>query len=83
MGNAYARTGELAQAVAAYQGALKYRPEYPEVHNNLGTVLRRLGRLDEAREQYHLALQYRPAYPQAQRNLAALGGSEDASAIQN
>jgi len=83
MGNAYARTGELAQAVAAYQGALKYRPEYPEVHNNLGTVLRRLGRLDEAREQYHLALQYRPDYPQAQRNLAALGGSEDASAIQN
>jgi tetratricopeptide (TPR) repeat protein len=83
MGNAYARTGELAQAVGAYQGALKQRPEYPEAHNNLGTVLRRLGRLDEAGEHYRLALRYRPDYPQARRNLAALVGSEAVPAIQN
>jgi Flp pilus assembly protein TadD len=70
------------QAVAAYQAALKYRPEYPEAHNNLATVLRRLGRLEEARKHYALALQYRPDYPQARRNLAALSASQDVPAIQ-
>jgi Flp pilus assembly protein TadD len=70
------------QAVGAYEEALKQRPEYPEVHNNLATVLRRLGRLEEARKHYGLALQYRPDYPQARRNLAALVGSQDVPSIQ-
>jgi Flp pilus assembly protein TadD len=61
---------------------LKYRPEYPEAHNNLATVLRRMGRVDEAREHYRLALQYRPDYPQARRNLAALLESQDAPPTQ-
>ena len=30
-----------------YQSALRYRPEHPEAHNNLATVLRRLGRLEK------------------------------------
>jgi Flp pilus assembly protein TadD len=62
---------------------LKYRPEYPEAHNNLGTVLRRLGRIEEARQHYDLALQYRPDYPQARRNLAALVESQDTPSIQD
>jgi len=82
LGNAYAQSGELLQAVAAYEAALKFRPAYPEALNNCGSILRRLGRIAEAREHYRLALQYRPDYPQAQRNLAALGGSQDAPAMQ-
>jgi len=49
--------------VAGISRSIEYRPEYPEAHNNFGSVLRRLGRLDEAREQYHLALQYRLTIP--------------------
>jgi len=78
----HAQTGQLLQAVAAYDEALRYRPEYPEAHNNLGTILRRLGRLEEARRHYGLALRYKPDYPQAQRNLAALVGSQDVPSIQ-
>ena len=81
LGNAYAQTGQLRQAVAAYEDALKYRPDYPEAHNNCGTILRRLGRIEEARAHYRLALQYRPDYPQARRNLAALVESGDVPAI--
>jgi Flp pilus assembly protein TadD len=70
------------QAVAAYEEALKYKADYPEAHNNCGTILRRLGHNEEARRHYGLALQYRPDYPQAQRNLAALVGSQEVPSIQ-
>jgi tetratricopeptide (TPR) repeat protein len=82
LGNAYAQTGQLLQAVAAYEEALKYKADYPEAHNNCGTILRRLGHNEEARRHYGLALQYRPDYPQAQRNLAALVGSQEVPSIQ-
>ena len=39
--------GIFLQAITAYQSALRYRPEHPEAHNNLATVLRRLGRLEK------------------------------------
>lgn len=60
------------EAVACYRTVLRILPDWPEVHNNLGTALRALDRYDEALAQYEMALRLLPAYPEALNNLGSV-----------
>ncbi len=40
----------------SYRRALLLKPDYPEIHNNLGYALQEQGKLDEAVESYHETL---------------------------
>ena len=55
-----------------YRQALRLRPEYPEVHNNLAIVLRAIGDRDGAAKHYRETLRLRPEYPEAHYNYAIL-----------
>jgi tetratricopeptide (TPR) repeat protein len=57
------------EALAAYQRALRDRPDYPEALNNLGTALERLGRPAEAAAAFRRALALRPDEPDWWGNL--------------
>jgi Tfp pilus assembly protein PilF len=48
--------GRLDDAERAYRRALALRPEYPELRNDLGSLLARTGRYDEALRELDLAL---------------------------
>ena len=60
------------------------RPDFAEVHNNLGAALKGLGRLDEAITAYGRAVAVKPDYPAAWSNLGEAlmkaGRLEDAEA---
>ena len=51
---------------------MRLRPDFAEVHNNLGNTLMQLGRLDEAQAQYEETLRLKPDYLPARNNLARL-----------
>jgi predicted O-linked N-acetylglucosamine transferase (SPINDLY family) len=63
--------GQLAEAEAAYRRILAIDAHQPEVHYNLGLVLRSRSRLQEAVDAYEKALELRPRFPQAVNNLGA------------
>ena len=60
LGMALGRLGRHDEAFAAYQRALRLRPDYPEALNNLGTTLEALGRPAEAAEAFRRALALQP-----------------------
>jgi Tfp pilus assembly protein PilF len=75
----YLNLGSVAptpqDALRAYQAAIRIRPDYADVHYNLGTVLARLGRTDQAVAAYREALRHDPQHESARFNLAnALAG---------
>ena len=61
--------GKLEEAVASFEKALTFRPDFAEAHNNLGNVLRELGRSEDAIASYRKALALNPNYVQAYSNL--------------
>jgi tetratricopeptide (TPR) repeat protein len=62
--------GQLDEAAAEYQAALRVNPNVPEVHYNLGLVWSRMpGRLTDAAAEYQAALRLRPDYADAHNNL--------------
>jgi tetratricopeptide (TPR) repeat protein len=63
------RAGRLDEAAAAYQQMLLLWPDVPELHINLGVVLKNQGKLDEAAEQYRQALALGPNLADAHNNL--------------
>jgi predicted O-linked N-acetylglucosamine transferase (SPINDLY family) len=69
MANAIRDQGNLAEAVRFYLEALKLKPDFAEVFNNLGNVLMEQGHLDKAILQIQKALQIKPDYPEAHNNL--------------
>jgi tetratricopeptide (TPR) repeat protein len=59
-----------AEAISAYEAALRIDPNYAEAHNNLGTALLNLpGRLPDAIAHYESAVRLKPAYTEAHYNL--------------
>lgn len=76
--------GRAAEALAAFDTALRLRPAYPEAHNNLGTALLRLGRAADAAAAFASALSYQADYAEAHCNLGLarqqLGQNADALA---
>lgn len=71
-GDIAVRSGRPAEALRCYQVALDHRPGDPELHNELGAVLRRLGRRAGAEEQFRAALVQLPGFTYAADNLAAV-----------
>ena len=65
----YLAANHLHQAEEAYRQALQFASDNPELHNNLGTVLKEQGRLDEARLAFERAIALRPDYASAHSNL--------------
>jgi predicted O-linked N-acetylglucosamine transferase (SPINDLY family) len=65
------QAGLFPQAVVTYRNALALAPDHPDLHNNLGVVLRLSGKLDEAMAAFRRAIALKPNYPEALNNLAA------------
>lgn len=65
------QAGRLEEAGLGYREILATHPDQPEVHYNLGIVLRTQGKLREAVSAYERALELRPHFPEAVNNLAA------------
>jgi tetratricopeptide (TPR) repeat protein len=68
--------GRLDEAIAYFQQALRFRPDFAEARNNIGNTMFLKGNLDEAAIHYRHALRLRPDYVEAHNNLGmALAGS--------
>ncbi|MGO8918797.1 MAG: tetratricopeptide repeat protein [Stellaceae bacterium] len=74
--------GEMEEAVAFYEAAVKAKPEAAELHYNLGLALSRLGRGIAAVDAYRRAARQRPELLPVQNNLGttllSLGRFEEA-----
>jgi len=57
-------------AIDSYQQALRIKPDYAEVHNNMGSVMKDKGDLEQAIESYQQALRIKPDYAVAHNNMA-------------
>jgi tetratricopeptide (TPR) repeat protein len=71
-GDELANSGQHDTAVERYREALKYRPDDPELHTNLGIELARLGLLNEAQSELEAAVRMNPSSQPAQTALSAL-----------
>ncbi|MEM9684421.1 MAG: tetratricopeptide repeat protein, partial [Pseudomonadota bacterium] len=61
---------ENREAFALVSKAIALRPETPQYHNTLGTILQSAGRFDEAAQSFSRATRLRPGYAEAENNLA-------------
>ena len=64
-GNLFAASIKYEAAIAKYDEALKYKPDYHQAWNNRGTALSILQRYEEAVISYDQVLKYKPDYHQA------------------
>ena len=62
----------LPEAEASFNQAISLKPDYPEAHNNLGTMLQGISRLTEAEDRYNQAIALKPDFAEAYRHLAQL-----------
>lgn len=65
LGCVLAETGELTLAVAAFQGALKYHQEFPDVHYHLARTFDEIGEPAKAKHHWEQFLQRAPDSPWA------------------
>jgi protein O-GlcNAc transferase len=63
------RKGNLASGIALIRLALRYRPDFPKAHNNLGNALVDASQPAEAIASYRRALALRPDYMDCWRSL--------------
>ena len=70
LGDAYAREGNLEEALKAFEHATKLKPDYPDAKHNLGNIYLQIGRTEEAEEQFKLVVSMKPQMYQAWFNLA-------------
>jgi len=72
----------IERAIAHYHAALRLKPNYVDVYNNLGLALAGLGQKTEAIKYYQQALRLKPDFTDAHNNLgvalADLGKTEEA-----
>ncbi len=66
------QSGDAKQGVKLLRAAIALKPDYVDVHNNLGNVLKALGKFEEAETAYRRALEIRPDYADAHFNLGIL-----------
>ncbi|MGK7960935.1 tetratricopeptide repeat protein, partial [Crocosphaera sp.] len=78
----HVQQAEYEAAIASYDKALEFKPDYDQAWNNRGNALYNLGRLEEAIASYDKALEIKPDYHEAWNNrgnaLADLGRLEEA-----
>jgi Flp pilus assembly protein TadD len=63
------RLGRLKEAISHFSESLRIKPDFADVHNNMGAALMRLGRLKEAIKHYSEALRIKPDSPATRDNL--------------
>jgi predicted O-linked N-acetylglucosamine transferase (SPINDLY family) len=61
--------GQLDQAIASYQMAIRLKPDLAEAHNNLGNAFKSIGQLDQAVLCYRQAIRLRSDLAEAHNNL--------------
>ncbi len=87
LGNVWTAHGEPDRAIACYQSVLRFRPNYAEVHYNLGLTLVQQGRIEEAVACYRQAIALKSDYVEAMTNLglalARQGRFDEAVACQH
>jgi Flp pilus assembly protein TadD len=66
--------GDRAEALRAFQAAVRYMPQQAEARRELGAFLAREGRTDEAAAQLRQALQLQPGDTKARELLDELSG---------
>jgi tetratricopeptide (TPR) repeat protein len=72
--------GDLDDAVAEYQQAIRIDPAYTWAHNNLGVIWRNHGKIDDAIAEFHSAVEADPKNATAKENLAQAQKMKDAGA---
>jgi tetratricopeptide (TPR) repeat protein len=72
LGCVLAETGQPELALAAFEGALRYHPEYLDVHYHLARTLDDLGRSEEAEQHWREFLNLAPDSPWADEARARL-----------
>ncbi len=81
-GNQLYMAGDFEGAIASYDRALQYKPDFHEAWYNRGIFLRSLERFEDAIASYDRALQYKPDFHEAWLNrgfaLNTLGRFEEA-----
>jgi tetratricopeptide (TPR) repeat protein len=73
LGCVLAETGQHELAVAAFEGALAYHGDYPDVHYHLARTLDELGRRDEADLHWRIFVELSPDSPWATAAVERLG----------
>ncbi len=73
LGCVLAETGQHDLAVAAFEGALRYHPDYADVHYHLARTLDDMDRRDEAEEHWRAFLTQAPDSPWAEEAQGRLG----------
>jgi len=68
LGSALQGQGKFEEAVAAFDDAIRARPDFAEAHGNRGNALKGLGRLEEAIESYNRAIELKPDHAEAWYN---------------
>jgi tetratricopeptide (TPR) repeat protein len=83
-GKLFAAGQDMMSAIASYDQAVKFKPDYHVVWNNRGNALRDLGRFEEAVASYDQAVKFKPDYHVVWNNrgnvLRDLGRFEEAVA---
>jgi len=77
LGSVLVENDELELAVAAFQGALAFHPDYADVHYHLANTLERIGRPDEAPLHWQAFLSLAPESPWAETARERLGNTMD------
>jgi tetratricopeptide (TPR) repeat protein len=72
LGCVLAETGQTELALAAFEGALRFHPEYLDVHYHLARTLDELNRPDEAERHWREFLDLAPDSPWAEEARARL-----------
>lgn len=72
LGAAYARKGNLAASVGAFETAAHLNPAHPQTYYNLAQARLQAGDVDGAREAFERSLRVDPTYAKAREALAAL-----------
>jgi Flp pilus assembly protein TadD len=66
------QAGRVGEAIGHFEQALRIKPDYAEVHYDLGSALEQTGRLREAIGHYQQALRIKPDLTAARTALARL-----------
>jgi tetratricopeptide (TPR) repeat protein len=76
LGCVLAETGQLELAVAAFEGALQFHSDYPDVHYHLARTLDELGRHAEAAHHWRVFLALAPSSPWSDEARSRLAASD-------
>jgi tetratricopeptide (TPR) repeat protein len=62
LGAILSKRGNNQEALQHFQNALRYNPEYADLHYSLGLVTLELGRLEESKQHFQNALRHEPGH---------------------